>query len=321
MNDTNLSKVDLNLLVVFDALMSERHATRAGQKIGLTQPAVSHALNRLRHMFGDPLFVRSPQGMTPTPAAQRIAPAVRSVLTRIQDVLRGSPLFDPSTSTRQFTLGLSDYAALVLLPRLTARLEREAPNVTIVARNTAHAIGFGMLESGDVELIAGNFPSPPPHLREELLYLETFACAVRSGHPALRSLSDPARYLKLRHLQVSTRGNPHGYVDDILIKGGRARQISLTVSQFLMAPMLIATSDLVATEPHRLFDPYIDPFQLRLFKPPFAIPPFRVVQAWHGRNDTDAGHLWLRQRVKEISQTPAPISVDGNSSSRRGRRS
>src|SRR5690606_22381596 len=126
MNKIHLYGVDLNLLVVFDALVAERHATRAAERIGLTQPAVSHALNRLRALFGDPLFVRSPRGMTPTSLAQEIAPSVRSILEQVEGVLRGQRAFDPAESTRQFVVGLSDYAAFVLLPRLIARLDHEA---------------------------------------------------------------------------------------------------------------------------------------------------------------------------------------------------
>ncbi|WP_244519806.1 MULTISPECIES: LysR family transcriptional regulator [unclassified Ensifer] len=288
--------------MIFDALVAEGHATRAAGRVGLTQPAVSHALNRLRALFGDPLFVRSPRGMVPTPAALDAAPAIRSILEQVEGVLRGGRAFEPEESRRQFVLGLSDYAAFVLLPRLTARIEREAPNISLVIRNTSHGVGLPMLDEGSVELIAGNFPGPPSHMREELLYEEDFVCAGRGDHPALATPLDLDGYLSLRHLQVSTSGNPHGYVDAVLAERGLKRSVAVTVGHFLMAPLLVDSSDLLATEPRRLFGTCASRLPLRFFPPPIDIPPFRVVQAWHARHDADPGHQWLRGVVREVAQ-------------------
>ncbi|ONH84066.1 LysR family transcriptional regulator [Roseomonas mucosa] len=302
MKTVHLASIDLNLLVVFDALVAEGHATRAAERIGLTQPAVSHALNRLRALFGDPLFVRSPRGMVATPLAQDIAPSVRSILEQVEGVLLGGRAFDPVSSTRQFTLGLSDYAAFVLLPRLTARLDREAPGVSLIVRNTSRSVGLPMLEDGGAELIAGNFPEPPTHMREELLYEEDFICAARGDHSGLDETIDLDRYLSLRHLQVSMKGNPRGYVDAVLAEKGFKRNVAVTVGHFLMAPMLVDASDLVATEPRRLFAPLAGRLPLRLFQPPIDIPTFRVVQSWHARHDADPGHQWLRRVLREVGQ-------------------
>jgi DNA-binding transcriptional LysR family regulator len=302
MKPVHLANIDLNLLVVFDALVAEGHATRAAERIGLTQPAVSHALNRLRALFGDPLFVRSPRGMVPTSLAQDIAPSVRSILEQVEGVLRGGRAFDPAASTRQFVLGLSDYAAFVLLPRLTVRLDQEAPGVSLVVRNTSRSVGLPMLEDGTVELIAGNFPEPPTHMREELLYEEDFICAGRGDHPNLGEPLDLNRYLALRHLQVSMKGNPSGYVDAVLAEKGLKRNVAVTVGHFLMAPMLVDASYLVATEPRRLFTPLASRLPLRLLPPPIDIPLFRVVQTWHSRHDADSGHQWLRRILREVGQ-------------------
>lgn len=302
MKTVHLANVDLNLLVVFDALVAEQHATRAAERIGLTQPAVSHALNRLRALFGDPLFVRSPRGMVPTPLARDIAPSVRSILKQVEGVLLGGRAFDPAESTRHFTLGLSDYAAFVLLPRLTARLDREAPGVSLIIRNTSRGVGLSMLEDGAAELIAGNFPEPPAHMREELLYEEDFICAGRSDHAGLDGSIDLDRYLALRHLQVSMKGNPRGYVDAVLAEQGLKRTVAVTVGHFLTAPMLVDVTDLIATEPRRLFAPLAGRLPLKLFPPPFDIPPFRVVQTWHARHDADPGHQWLRRVLREVGQ-------------------
>jgi len=302
MNVINLNRVDLNLLKVFDALVAEGHATRAAERIGLTQPAVSHALNRLRALFGDPLFVRSPHGMVPTSLAQDVAPRVHSILEQVEGVLICGRAFEPATSTRQFVLGLSDYAAFVLLPQLTARLDREAPLVSLIIHNTGRDVGLAMLDEGSVELIAGNFPEPASHMREELLYDEDFICASRGDHPDLDGTLDLDRYLSLRHLQVSTSGSPTGYVDAVLRDRGLKRTVALTVRHFLLAPMLADSSHLVATEPRRMFTALADKLQLRLFPPPITIPPFRVVQTWHARHDADPGHQWLRRILREVGK-------------------
>ncbi len=300
MKHIHLASIDLNLLVVFDALAKENHATRAAVRIGLTQPAISHALNRLRALFDDPLFVRSPHGMTPTPAAQKIAPAVHSILEQLEGVLRGGIAFDPVLSDRQFVLGLSDYAALVILPPLMTRLDQEAPEVSLVIRNASRNVGLGLVDDGSVELIVGNFPGPPSHMREELLYEEDFVCATRSDHPSVVDAMNMDDYLSLRHLQVSTKGDPHGYVDAVLAEQGLQRRVVLTVGHFLMAPLLADASNLIATEPRRLFYPLAGRLPLRLCKPPFEIPPFRVVQTWHTRYNADPGHQWLRGLLREI---------------------
>ena len=300
MSRINLARVDLNLLVVFDALIVEGHATRAAERVGLTQSAVSHALNRLRALFGDPLFVRSPRGMTPTPTALEAAPGIRSILEQVESVLSRDRGFAPTTSTRQFTIGLSDYAAFVLLPKLAARLEREAPLASLIVRNTSRGVGLAMIEDGLVELVAGNFPAPPPHMREELLYEETFVCAGRIDHPAFSASLDLDSYLSLRHLQVSTKGDPFGVVDQVLRAQSVSRRVAVTVGHFLMAPRLIAASDLIATEPRRLFTPLAGRPTLALRAPPIEIPPFPVVQTWHGRHDADPGHIWLRRLIAEV---------------------
>ncbi len=303
MKQIHLPGIDLNLLVIFDALFTEGHVTRAAKRLGLTQPAVSHALGRLRHLFDDPLFIRSPKGMIPTAAATDMAAAIRTVLDQVEVVLGTERSFDPSVSTRRFAIGLSDYSAFVLLPQLSVRITSEAPGVSLLVRHTNVTIGHSMLDDGDVELIAGVFPSPPSHLREEMLYEDDFVCAGRLENPGLADALDLERYLSLRHLQVSMRGEPHGLVDQVLEKIGKQRSIALTAGHFLTAPLLVQDTDLIATEPRRLFERWQDKIPLRLLRPPLDIPSFRVVQAWHARHDADEGHAWLRRVIGNISQT------------------
>lgn len=302
-----MSGMDLNLLPVFDALMTERNATRAAARLGLTQPAVSHALGRLRVLLGDPLFVRSPGGMTPTPAAEAIAGALRPALRGIAAAIGVREEFVPATSSRQFVIGLSDYASVVLLPRLLEVMKKDAPHATLVVKSTAHAQGLQLLEDGGAELIAGNFPLPPPHMKEQRLYTDDFVCAARADHPAFRRTLTMKRYLSLEHIQVSTRGEPHGYIDGTLKESGAERKVSVTVGHFLVAPLILRGTDLIATEPRRLLAPLAKQFGLVLKPPPFAIPSFAVTQIWHSRHTADAPHAWLRETVARcLCSTASP---------------
>jgi DNA-binding transcriptional LysR family regulator len=300
MQEINLAGVDLNLLVLFDALMAERNVTRAASRVGLTQPAASHALARLRDLFKDALFVRTPRGMAPTALAVEAAGPIRSALDQIRDVLMSEQAFDPARSDRIFTIGLSDYAAFLLLPGLLERVETTAPNVRLVVRNTSHVSGLSMIDAGDVELIIGNFPDPLQHMSEDFLCEEEFVCAGRRDHPDLTDNLDTESYLGLRHLHVSLKGEPQGYIDDIIRTRGFHRNIVVTVGHFLIAPFLLASTDFIATEPRRILEPLGRLLKLKLMRPPVDIPPFKVSQIWHKRFDTDQGHKWLRNLTREI---------------------
>ncbi|MBK8209436.1 MAG: LysR family transcriptional regulator [Rhodospirillales bacterium] len=298
MQRLNLAAVDLNLLVVFDAIMAERSVTRAAECVRLTQPAVSHALSRLRTLFRDPLFVRTPAGMEPTPLALGLGPRIAAVLHEVGAILAPDQTFDPGTSDRIFSVGMSDYAASVFLPALARRIQQLAPGVTVVSRHTNHAEGIGLLDAGDAELVVGNFPDPPQRLQSELLFHEVFLCALRAGHPALAGTFDLDAYLRCSHLNVSLRGEPVGYVDRVLARSRRRRKVTLVAGHFLVAPDLVAATDLVATEPARVLSPAAGRLGLKLRDVPFRVPGFAVVQMWPRRLDTDRGHAWLRSQVK-----------------------
>lgn len=300
MNKTNISNIDLNLLTVFDAVMQCGNTTHAAKRLGLTQPAISHALKRLRVVLDDPLFVRTPRGMTPTPTALELAPAIDTMLRQVEALFNREKAFIPENSTRQFVVGLSDYASFVVLPRLLEMLALEAPAVSLLVKSTCHSEGMAMLEEDAAELIIGNFPTMPPHLQQEELFRESFLCAGRSGHPAFGGKLTTKRYVGLEHLQISTRGEPQGYVDAVMAKKGLTRTIKVTVPHFLTAPFLLQSSDLVATEPRRLLEPMREILGLSIAEPPFAIPCFRVTQNWHSRYDCDGGHVWLRNYVKKV---------------------
>lgn len=297
MNDIYGANFDLNLFRVFAAVMAERNATRAAARLGLTQPAVSHALARLRRIYGDPLFVRTPRGLVPTPAATDLAPVVEAMLAQAQTALGRKHGFDPAASGRRFVVGMSDYAAAVVLPPVTRELFRLAPGVTIVARPASFSTGHTMLDMGEVELIAGSFPTPPSHLAEQELFHETFSCAMARTNPAARKRWDMARYCACQHLQVSSTAESFGYVDRELERMGSERTVKLTVTDFLLAPIIAAESNLIATEPSRIFSGALNGKRLIVRKPPFPIPGFPVVQVWHRRQQADPGLVWLRDLI------------------------
>jgi DNA-binding transcriptional LysR family regulator len=301
MNRINLSSVDLNLLTVFDALMSERQVTRAAERLGLTQPAVSHALARLRALFADPLLVRSKGAMQPTPRALALAPAVARALGELRALLAPEASFVPASTARRFTLGMSDYAAFALGPKLLARLRRAAPQATLVIRHASRALGFAMIESGEVELIVGNFPHPPASLTGEVLREDELVSALRRGHPALKRRFDLDAYLAAEHLNVSLRGEAGGSVDEVLAALGRHRRVVATVGHFLAVPFLLSASDLIATEPRPVMRAFAKSLGLVMRPPPFAAPPFVLSQMWHRRVADDTGHRWLRTQVHEAA--------------------
>ncbi|EJW10558.1 regulatory protein [Rhodovulum sp. PH10] len=302
MHRINLRSVDLNLLVVLDALLSQRSVTRAAARLHLTQPAVSHALARLRALFDDPLLLRTPAGLVPTATADKIAPRLSSVLAEIGGLLAPDETFDPATARRHVTVGMSDYAAFVVLPALAAKLREIAPGIALVVKHTSHVRGLADLEAGEAELIVGSFPKPPARFSAQLLFEEGFACAARNGHPAFSRTLGPKAYLACDHLHVSLSGEPSGVVDAVLRKRKHRRNVALTVGHFLVAPQILAATDLVATEPTRLLIPHAAQLGLAVRPPPFAIPSFPVVQMWPRRLDADPALAFLRDTVAAVAK-------------------
>ncbi len=297
MNETNLSGVDLNLLTVFDAVAREGNATRAAVRLNLTQPAVSHALSRLRTLFGDQLFVRTPAGLAPTPLAESLAPRVREALDRVEALLRPPEPFDPRDCARTFVIGMSDYAALAVLPGLLARVRAAAPGVRLLVRHANRELGPAMLDRGEIEVAVGNFHELPSRFSRELLFMEEFSCAWKAGMPGTEGGLDLAAYLALDHLHVSLRGSSSGWADEALAEIGRERRVTVTVGHFLVAPPLLAAGGLVATEPRCVIEVFAGSFGLAHRPPPFPIRSFAVEALWPRRLDGDAGLTWLRRQM------------------------
>lgn len=298
-----LAGVDLNLLVVLDALLAERHVTRAAGRVGLTQSAASHALARLRALLDDPILVRGAGGqLVATARAQAIAPRLRRSLDDLAVALRGEPAFDPATARRTFRIASVDYAELVVLPQLLERLARDAPGVDlwVVPMPDDAAVA---LAAGEIDLAIGVWPGRlwPAGIFQKKLFDDHFRCVVRAGHPMAKQKMTLARFCELPQLLVAPRGTPGSFVDTALEKLGRSRRIALAVPHFLVAPHLIAASDLVATLATRVARVFAEPFGLVLLPPPLELPGFTHSLVWHERAHHDAGQRWLRDQIAAVS--------------------
>jgi len=298
-HDVRLAGIDLNLLTSLDAVLETQNLTVAAKRLGLTQPAVSHALKRLRELLGDPILVRTKRGMTPTPRALELRPAVRDALAAAAAVLQAAPAFDPATSQRTFAISTPDQAAFQILPPLANRLV-DAPGIRVDVRPYQTERITEALAS-DLDLAIGVFRDVPAGIREELLWKEAFVCVVRRGSPAARGPFDLARYVSLRHLLLSPRGVPGSPVDDLLARRGHARVIALMVPHFLVAPHVVAATDLVWTAPSRLARAFAEQVPLTIREVPFDVAGFSVVMRWHVRLDRDPGLAWLRETLRSIS--------------------
>lgn len=299
----DLRGIDLNLVLALDALLAERHVTRAAARLGLTQSAASHALGRLRELIGDPLLVRGPRGvMVPTPRAEVLAPQIHRVLGDLAGVLRGEA-FDPATAKHTFRIGASDYVELVLLPPLVERLSRLAPHCDVwIHAHQTH--GDEELAAGALDLVIG-----PPRgtargagCYERVLFEESFSCIMRAGHPYAGARMTLARYCAAAHLLVAPRSQPGSFVDDALAELGKSRRIALAVPHFLVVPHIIAASDLVATLANRVAALFVDSLALAMVTPPVQIPKFQMALAWHERNHHDAPHRWLREQILAVAK-------------------
>ncbi len=288
-------RLDLNLLLAFEALMRERSVTRAAARLGLGQPATSAALSRLRLLFDDPLFVRTPAGMEPTARAEAIAGTVTEALSRLRAALEPADRFDAAQSRRAFTVSGVDYLGLVMLPRLVGALARDAPGVDLRFRFLEKDLLFDALDAGDVELAAAVLPEVPKHLATEPLIAESFVCVTCRDHPAAGGLT-LADYAGYPHVLVTQKGDAVGVADAMLRERGLARRVAVTVPQLAIVPMLLPGTALIATLGRRAAAKLCAEGPFVLHEPPLALPPWRMDLVWSRRNDSDAGLVWLRAR-------------------------
>jgi DNA-binding transcriptional LysR family regulator len=292
----NLRAVDLNLLVVLDALLHERHLTRAAARLPMSQPAVSHALARLRTLLGDPLFHRTRGGLRPTPHALALEAPLRDVLAQVRRLLAGA-VFEPAASRRTFRLAMSDYGASVVLPPLVRRLRQDAPGIDLEISYTSRGGMIAGVADGQLDLALAVFGETPADIRRAVLFDEPFVCVTDAA-----SASGPLTldaYLARPHVLVAaSQDQRSGEVDAALARLGRARRVALRLPHWTAAPAVLAGTDLVLTVARRTVVPV--PPGLAVQPVPFAIDPLGFEMIWHERADGDAGLRWLRESLAAL---------------------
>jgi DNA-binding transcriptional LysR family regulator len=292
---------DLNLLSVFSALMTDRSVSRAASRLSLSQPAVSHALARLRRDFGDELFVRAAKGMTPTPRALALQDAVAAVLAQARGLYGSGETFSPKSADARVTIATTDYFEALLLPRLLPYLSREAPGVTLNCRPTPGDLPKAQLEGGEIDLaIAGFYGDLPQGYFKRVLFNETYACVVRKGHPRVKEDLTLATFASLEHVLVSPQGDLFGAVDHALQKKKMKRRVVAGVGNFHSPAAIVAATDYVVTVPKRLAKMYAETHPVKWFEPPLAVPGFAVVAVWHARTHRSPLHVWMRQAIEKL---------------------
>jgi DNA-binding transcriptional LysR family regulator len=296
----DINKVDLNLLRVFSAMLQHQNVTRAGQAIGLSQPAMSTALSRLRELFDEPLFVRSAGGMKPTPRALDLAEPVQRVLDVIRSDIMQPARFDPAASDRTFSISTADIGEIVILPRLLKRLLVEAPRARLRSLAMTDDVEQG-LESGALDLAVGWFPElTHASIFQQRLYKYSFVCIVRAGHPAIGERLTLKQFLAAQHAVVRPDGRSRGIVEQQLADRGLERRVQLYVSHFTSLPAIIEGSDLVATVPRSVGETFSKLSAIRIVELPFRTPVNHVKQYWHRRFHRDAANVWLRELVAKL---------------------
>jgi DNA-binding transcriptional LysR family regulator len=301
-----LTGIDLNLLVALGALLEERSVTRAGRRLGLSQPAMSHALARLRELFDDPLLVRTQRGLAPTPRAEALGVSVAAALADLQRALSAGEEFDPRSSTSTFCLAASDYSETVLLPGLIERLATRAPGVSLDVRSLGELPVAG-LESGRIDGVVGPaFMELPESMYRQPLFEDDFVCIARRGHPEIDGTLSMDAFLRARHAVTTMRPGTRAALDEVLAARGACRNVALRVPHFLVAPLAVAHSDLISTVARRVAAAVAAPLGLQVLPHPCPPPPFGIVQIWHERTHRSPAHRWLRSLLAETAASSVP---------------
>ena len=293
----DIRNLDLNLLRTLDALLDERSVTRAAEKLGFTQPAVSGMLTRLRESFDDPLFVRTQRGIIPTLRATELSAPVKSILNEIDTLLQPS-LFEPSTAEFTLSVAATDYALQVVLVPFIARLRTLAPGIRVAIRSVDNGRVQTQFERGDIDLALMAPETTYQDLHARTLFDETYVCAMRDSHPdAGRGTLELERFCQLDHALISFSGDRfRGVSDDALAKIGKERNVALTITSFLALTELLRITDLIAVVPRRLV---LNVAGIKIMPVPVEVPGFTKLATWHERTHRDQGHKWVRSLLFE----------------------
>lgn len=311
-----LNRVDMNLLVYLDALLRERNVTKAAASLGISQPAMSNGLKRLRDLFDDPLLVRTSDGMTPTERAQELEPLLNLALESLEKVVQPRAHFEPAASERVFRIMASDYAEATLIPALLGRLSESAPNVCLDIM-TPSDVSFGDVEQGRVDMAINRFDDLPQSFHQKRLWIDEFCCLMSKDCIHQPSF-DLYRYLNCRHIWVSKTGygvgvgvnpqNTHklGFVDEVLNDMGKRRNIAVFTRHYQAAMLLAEQKNLVVTIPARAAALQANNPKLTIKPVPFEIPPLELNMVWSPLLHQDPAHQWLRRLIAEVAESIKP---------------
>lgn len=295
-----LSDIDLNQLVLFQQLMVERRVSKVAENLGLSQPAVSNSLAKLRRLFGDDLFVRIPTGMMPTPFAEQLAEPIGYALGMIHSGLNQHSRFDPANAKRSVTIGMTDIGEIVFLPGLVERLRQEAPGVSIsTVRTTATNLREDM-EAGKVDLAIGPLPQLKAGFFQRRLFSQSYVCLFRKGHFLDREGLSLEDFRAAEHLVIVSAGTGHDKVDELIRRAGVERSVRLTVPHFVSVGHLLRSTDMVATVTERLAHSLVDPFELTFRPHPIDLPEVGINVFWHAKVHRSPAHQWLRGVVFDL---------------------
>jgi DNA-binding transcriptional LysR family regulator len=295
-----LRDVDLNLLLVFREIFRERQISAAAKNLRLTQSGVSNALARLRRSMGDELFVRTIEGMQPTPYAEQMAEPVSAALANLEQALTSGRAFDPASSSRRFTIAMTDVGESYFMSRLVKRCVELAPHVTITTVRAGTIDVRVEMEAGRVDMAIGAFNDVQTTLYQRRLFQQPYVSLLRVGHPLAEDSLTLKRFSQARHLVVSAMESPYDAIRAALDEIGIPTETSFSVPQFSAVPYIVSTSDLVATVPQKLAERVACPFQLQYLASPLVLPVLQTNMFWHRRYNQDKGNRWLRSLVADM---------------------
>jgi len=297
----DLSRLDLNLLLVFHHLVRLGRVSQVAQTLGMSQPAVSSALGRLRQALGDELFLRTQRGMQPTPYALQLAEPVALALDSLQQALNVRASFEAATSTRHFRLAMTDVGEMYFLPVLMDAMASAAPGVTFEVASVTQTSLKEDMASGRIDLALGLLPQLQAGFFQQALFRQPYVCLMRAGHPLATTASlTLADFAAASHVRVVAAGTGHGRVDEALERQGLQRRIRLTVPHYVALGHVLASTDLLATVPQRFAERTAQPFGLVVRPLPLNLPDAVIHQFWHRRLHRDPGGQWLRSTVAAV---------------------
>ena len=289
-----LKDIDLNLLVVFQQMYQARHVSQVARSLGLSQPTVSNALARLRRTFGDELFVRTAQGMQPTPYAQRIYEPVAQALASVTEALNQQEQFDAATSERRFVIAMTDVGEIHFMPALVAHCTKVAPGVGISSVRASAVNWQENMETGQIDLAIGAFTDVAESLFHRRLFSQQYVTMFRQGHRFEGRNVNLKEFLTAQHLFVTSRESPYDQINARLEKAGVARAVNFQVPNFTAVPYIVSSTDMVVTVPALLAEQACGPFGLATIEPPLRLPALHTSVFWHRRYNQDSGNQWLR---------------------------